>query len=78
MRDDPVVHVGDAMGEMENPVVVGDHDDRPVRMNGGRGKKLHDGFAALMIQRGGGFVTNDEAWFVDQGASESDALLLAA
>jgi hypothetical protein len=78
MRDDPVVHVGDAMGEMENSVVVSDHDDRAVRMNGGRGKKLHDGFAALVIQRGGGLVTNDEAWFVNQCTGEGDALLLTA
>jgi hypothetical protein len=65
VRDHAVVHVGDAMGEVENPVVVGHHDDRSVRMDGGRGKELHDGFATLVIQRCGGLVTNDQAWFVD-------------
>lgn len=77
MRDDAVVHVGDAVGKVKNPVVMSDHDDRAVRMHGGRRKELHDGFTAFMIERGRGLVTNDKTRFMNQGTGERYALLLA-
>ena len=59
MSDDAVLHVGDAVGKMENAVVMGDDDDGAVRVDGGGGEEFHDGLTGLVVEGGGRLVTND-------------------
>ena len=78
LDDLAVVHAGDAVGVGEDTVVVGDDDHRAVRRAGDVAEEFQHDLAVLRIERGGRFVTDDERRFVDQGAGDGDALLLAA
>lgn len=77
-HDLSIVHAGDAIGIGEDAVVVGDDDHGAVCGAGDFAEKIEHDLAVLRIQRGGGFVTDDEGWFVDQRACNRYALLLAA
>ena len=54
-----VIHVGDDVGKAKDPAVMGDHEDRPVRMHSGRGKQFHDGLARGVIECGGRLIANN-------------------
>src|SRR5690242_17638128 len=72
--DDPaVVHAGDPVAEVEDPVVVGDDDDRAVGADGDLAEQLHDGQAGLVVERGGRLVADEEPGLVHQGARDGDA-----
>src|SRR2546428_3219319 len=77
VHDPPVVHLGDALGVMEHPGIVGPHDDRPIRVDGVLGEEPHDRLPVGMVQGGRGLVADDETRLVDERARESDTLLLA-
>ena len=76
--DAAIIHLRDAVGVFENAVVVRDDDDRATGLAGHVMKQLHDHRAVLCIERGGGFITDDEPWLMHHGAGNGDALLLAA
>jgi hypothetical protein len=77
-RFDPaVLHVGDLCGEIEDPVVVGDDDDRAVRFHSRFGQQLHDVMTSFSVEGGRRFVAEDEARRVDDRAGDGDPLLLS-
>ena len=76
--DFDVVHAGDAVGIGKNPVVVGDDDDGAVGGTRDVAEQIEDDLAVVGVERGGGFVADDERRFVDQRAGDRDALLFAA
>ena len=78
LDDLAVVHAGDAVGVGEDPVVVGDDDDGAVGGAGDLAEEIEHDLAVLRIERGGGFVADDQRRFVDERAGDGDALLLAA
>ena len=73
-----VVHAGDAVGVGEDAVVVGDDDDGAAGGAGDLAEEVEHDLAVLRVERGGGFVADDERRFVDERAGDGDALLLAA
>ena len=78
LDDLAVVHAGDAVGVGEDPVVVGDDDDGAVGRAGDLAEEVEHDLAVLRVERGGGFVADDERRLVDERAGDGDALLLAA
>jgi hypothetical protein len=76
--DPAVAHVDDPVTETENPTVVGDDDNGPAGLKGHPLKQLHDILAGLRVQSGGRFVADQQVRVVDQGAGDSDSLLLPA
>ena len=76
--DFAVVEGGDAIGVREDAVVVGDDEDGAFGAAGDLFEDFHDEEAVFGVESGGGFVADDEAWVVDEGAGDGDALLLAA
>jgi hypothetical protein len=75
--DFAVVEGGDAIGVREDAVVVGDDEDGAFGAAGDLLKNFHDEEAVFGVESGGGFVADDEAGVVDEGAGDGDALLLA-
>ncbi len=59
-------------------MVVGDDDDGGAAVAGDLAEEFHDLAAALAVEGGGGFVGEEEAGLVGEGAGDGDALLLAA
>jgi hypothetical protein len=59
-------------------VVVGDDDDAGVLFVGDLAKSSMTWRPRWLVERGGGFVGEDEAGLVGEGAGDGDALLLAA
>ena len=78
LPDPAVVHVRDAVGEVEDAGVVGHHDHGAVRPDGALRQQLHHRLAVRGVERGRRLVADDEARLVDQRPGERDALLLAA
>ena len=76
--DHTVFDIHNAIEDVERAVVVGDDEDAGVALVGDFGEKLHDLATALAVESGGGFVGEDEAGIVREGAGHGDALLLAA
>ncbi len=72
-----VFDIHDAIEDIERAVVVGDDEDTGVAFVGDFGEELHHLPAALTVERGGGFVGQDEAGVVRERAGHGDALLLA-
>jgi hypothetical protein len=73
-----VIHFGHAIGELKDAIVMGDDDDTAARGAGDFVHKFHDATTILAVEGGGGFVGDEEARFVDEGAGDGDTLLLAA
>src|SRR6185369_17277185 len=73
-----ILHFGDAVGEGENAAVVGDDQHAAVGAAGLGFQQFEYLAAGGGVERGGRFITNDEARLVDEGAGDGDALLLAA
>ena len=76
--DATVFHFGQAIGVGVGAGIVGDDDDATAWGTGGGGEEIHDLVTGFAIQCGGGFVGDEESGFVDEGAGDGDALLLAA
>ena len=77
VSDSSVVHVGDGIGEVKDAVVVRHHDDGAIGMHRGAGEQFHHGHPRRVVERGGGFVADHQARFVNQRAGKGDALLLS-
>ena len=73
-----VVHGGDAVGVGENAVIVRDDDGTTSGLTHQFAEQFHDHFSVLGIERGGGFVANDQSRIVHQCAGNGDTLLLTA
>jgi hypothetical protein len=78
MSDFPIAHVEDAIGDLGRLGVVGNHEDGLVKLAAGLTEHLEDGVGVLCVEVAGGFVGEDDGWAVDEGASDSYALLLAS
>ena len=77
-HDPAVVHLGDRVGVMKYPGVMGHDDHGPVGLDRVLSQQFHHAFARFVVERRGRFVAKNQARFVDERASESDPLLLAA
>ena len=73
-----VFHLKDPVKDFKRAVIVRNDEDSGAALVGDLGEEFHDLPAELAVERGGGFVGEDETGFVGQGASDGDALLLAA
>ena len=60
------------------PVVVGDNHYGPAAVMGEAADHFHDDPAAVGVERGGGFVGEDDFGISGQGTGDGDALLLAS
>ena len=67
----------DAVGVVGDVAVVGDEDDG-VAFGVQFAEDFHHFFAAVAVERAGGFVGEDDLPAVHQGAGDGDALLLPA
>lgn len=76
-EDASVLHLGDAVGEVVNPGIVGDDNHGSVGGAGDVLEQIHHGVAGLAVEGGGGFVADHQTRIVDQGPGNGDALLLA-
>jgi hypothetical protein len=63
LGDDAVIHVCDALGVLDDAVVMRDDEHGTLRCHGGTGEQLHDGLARLVIECRGGLITNDKFGF---------------
>ena len=70
--DAAVFHLGHAVGVAEDAGVVGDDDHAAGRGFGDVVEEFHDFRAVLFVERGGGFVADDQARFVDERAGDGD------
>ena len=57
---------------------MGDHDDARITFMGHFGKQFHHLAATVAVERGSGFVGQDQARFIGQRPCHGNALLLAA
>jgi hypothetical protein len=76
--DAAVLDLEDAVGEVEDAVVVGDDDDGAVRLDRDGAQQVHDAAAGAGVERRGRLVADDQPGIVDQRAGDGDALLLPA
>ena len=77
-NDLTVIHLCDAVGIGEDAIVMGDDDDAAAWDTGDAAKEIHDEFSVFGIESCGGFITDDQAWFMHEGSGDGDALLLSA
>ena len=73
-----VLHLAGAVEHVEGTVVVGDHDDGRAPFVGDLAEEFHDLASAMAVECGGGFVGENEAGLVCEGAGHGHPLLLAA
>ena len=73
-----VYHLDDLIHIFTHAQVVGDHDPGLVLFVDQIGEDLDDLVGPFGVQAGGGFIGQDHAGVVDQGAGDGDPLLLAA
>ena len=73
--DFAVLDFDDAVGVFGDVAVVGDEDDG-VAFGVQFAEDFHHFFAAVAVERAGGFVGEDDLPAVHQGAGDGDALLL--
>ena len=78
MRDTTVLKHENAVGEVEDTVVVCDDNAGAVFGQRYVAQQVHHAPTGRGVERGGGLVADDEARFVDERAGDGDALLLAA
>src|SRR5271165_6159487 len=71
-----VVHVGDSIAELKDPVIVGHDDHGAVGLDGALAKQLHHREPCLMVESRGWFVANQELGVMGQGPSNRDSLHL--
>ena len=73
-----VFDIQNTVEDVERAVIVRDDDDAGAALVGDLCKEFHDLPAKPAVERGGGFIGEDEAGLIGQGAGDGDALLLAA
>ena len=73
-----VFDIQNTVEDVERAVIVRDDDDTGAALVGDLCKEFHDLPATLAVERGGGFIGEDEAGLIGQGAGDGDALLFAA
>src|SRR5262249_35571590 len=76
--DGAVDHVHDAVGELDDAVVVGDHHHRASLLGGQLLKQIDHDPAGVLVERGGRLIGKDQLGPVDEGACHRHALTLAA
>jgi hypothetical protein len=74
----PVFHKGNAVGEVEDTVIVGHHNHRPIGAEGDLGEEFYHRVSGLSVEGGGRLIAQDQARLVDQGPGNGHALLLPA
>ena len=78
MSDFAVAHVEDAIGNLGGLGVVGNHEDSLVEFAAGLAEHLENSVRVFGVEVASGLVGENDGGTVDQGAGDSDALLLAA
>ena len=73
-----VLHFGDAVGKVINPVVVGDDEDAAVGLEGAGFEEIQSLLPCGGVERGRGFVADDEPRLVHQRPRDRDPLELPA
>ena len=73
-----VLQVDDAVGDVEDAVVVGDEQHRAALLARERPHQLDDVAARLLVERRGRLVGEHELRLGDERARDGDALLLPA
>ena len=73
-----VLEVDDAVGDVEDAVVVGDQQHRDALLLGEVVHQVHHLAAGLLVERGGGLVGQDQARAAGEGARDRHALALSA
>jgi len=76
--DHAIFDFEDAIEDVECAVIMRDDEDACVALVGDFRKELHHLAAAMAVERGGGFVGEDEAGLVRESAGDGDTLLFAA
>ena len=76
--DKSVVHFHDPVGVVKNARVVRDDYDTAVRVAGGFAQQIQGALAGGGVERGGGFVADDQPRLVDHGPRDGHTLLLSA
>ena len=76
--DEAVLDVNDAIGEVEDAVVVGDHDDGAATLLRDLAQELRDDEAAVRVERGRGLVREHDRGIPRERARDRDALALTA
>src|SRR5579859_5161207 len=78
IHDNTITHVHDTVEVGGGLGVVGDHDDGLAEVFVQAAQHFEDDFGILGVEVAGGLVSEQDFRFVDDGASDSDALLFAA
>ena len=73
-----VFQMVDVVETLDHPHIMGHYDDCRLVLFGDLLQQFHDLFAAPGIQRGGGFIRQDEPGIVGQGPGDGHPLLFAA
>jgi hypothetical protein len=73
-----VFHLGDAVSETEDAMVMRHDDHAAFGRTGKIADQLHDVGAGILIESRGRLIADQERGFVDKRAGDGDALLLAA
>lgn len=73
-----VFDIQNTVEDVERAVVVRDDDDTGAALVGDLCKEFHDLPAKPAVERGSGFIGEDEAGLIGQGAGDGNALLFAA
>ncbi len=77
-HDTTIFHVDDAVGIVEDSVVVGDHEDGRLALVGEFANEFDDLLAHLFIEGGCGLVSEEDIGVADESAGDGDALFLSA
>lgn len=76
--DATIVHRGDPIRVLQNPVIVGDDDGASTRLTHEIAEQIHDALSVFRIECGGRLIANDESGMVHKGARNRHPLLLSA
>lgn len=74
----PVLHLVSPIEHVERTVIVCDHKNGRTTLVSDFAEQLHHLPPTMTIERGGGFVGQNQTWLVGQCAGHRDTLLLAA
>ena len=78
MSDFAIAHVEDAIGDLGCLGIMGDHEDGLVELAAGLTEHLEDSIGVFGVEVARGLVGEDDGGAVDEGTSDSYALLLTA
>lgn len=74
----PILHLQDSVKDVQRALIVCDDNYARALLVGHFAEQFHNLPATVAVQRRGGLICQNEVWFVGQGASHGDSLLLAA